>query len=169
VAADAALDTIRDGHQVYLISIEKLLEAPAGGYEINRLIEQGTKHIERTIIKRVIGERKVEAVELINVDAEVKGGLILKLVPIPGTESTIDVDNIIVGIGQKPTPPLKNEVLGIKLSKGGGIMIDEKFMTSREKVFAAGDVVVGATKVGRAFQSGLKAADSIDRYLQGML
>jgi len=169
VAADAALDAIRDGHRVYLISIEKLFEAPAGGYEINRLIEQGTRHIERTVIKRVIGERRVEAVELINVDAEVKNGLILKLEQIPGTESTIDVDNIIVGIGQKPTPPSKNEVLGIKLSRRGEIMIDERFMTSREKVFAAGDVVAGATKVGRAFQSGLKAAYWVDRYLQGML
>ncbi len=169
VAADAALDAIRDGCQVHLISIEKLLEAPAGGYEINRLIELGSKHTERTVIKRVIGEEKVEAIELIDVDAEVKNGVILRLEQIPGTERTVDADNIIVAIGQKPTPPFRNEVLGIKLSRGGRIGIDERFMTSREKVFAAGDVAAGTSKVGRAFQSGLRAAYWVDRYLQKML
>jgi glutamate synthase (NADPH/NADH) small chain len=169
VAADAAIDAIRDGSQVHLISIEKLPEAPAGAYEIRRLMEQGAKHIERTVIKKVTYRGRIEAVELIKVDAEVKNGLILKLEQIPGTESTIEVDNIIVGIGQRPTPPCKDEVLGIKLSRRGGIEVDERFMTSRQKVFAAGDVVAGSTKVGRAFQSGLKAAYWVDRYLQGVL
>ena len=77
-----------------------------------------------------------------------------------------DVDSIIVAIGQIPTTPITADNFGIKMLKWGAIEIDDSYMTTKEKVFATGDVVTGISKVGRAFQSGLRAAESLDRYLQ---
>ena len=167
VAVDAALEAAREGHTVHLISIENQFDAPAGAYEINRLKKMGVEHTERAVIKRVIGKGKVESIELINVDAEVKGGLVLKLEQIPGTERTVnDIDNIVVGIGQIPTPPFGKGFPEIKTLKWGGIEVNDKFMSSKEKVFATGDVATGVSKVGRAFQCGLKTAYWVDRHLQ---
>ena len=167
VAIDAALEVIREGHNAHLISIEKLSEAPAGSFEVNRLKNMGVDHTERAVIKRVIGDGKVESIELVDVDAEVKGGLILRLEQIPGTERIVDdIDNIVAGIGQIPTPPFKKGFLEIKTLKWGGIEVDNKSMSSKQKVFATGDVATGISKVGRAFQSGLRTAYWVDRHLQ---
>ena len=171
VAIDAALDALGEGCDVKLISIEKLQEAPAGIHEVNKLKNQGVEHLERVVIKRVIGDKKVKALELIDVKAEIKGGLILKLEQILGTERIIeDIDNVVVAIGQVPTPPIRKEsralTLGIRLLRWGGIEINDNFLTSNKKVFATGDVATGASKVGRAFQAGLKTASWVDRRLQ---
>jgi glutamate synthase (NADPH/NADH) small chain len=168
VAVDAALEAVREGCNVHLISIENLLEAPAGAYEINRLKRMKVKHTERAVIKRVFGQGKVESIELVDVDAEVKAGLILRLEEIPGTQRIVNnIDNIVTGIGQIPTPPFKKNFPEIRTLKWGGIEVNDQFMSTKQKVFAAGDVATGASKVGRAFQSGLKTAYWVDRHLQG--
>jgi glutamate synthase (NADPH/NADH) small chain len=167
VAVDAALEAVKEGCNVILISIEKLHEAPAGIFEINKLKDMGAKHIEGSVIKRVIGEKKAEAIEIVDIDAEIRDGLILKLEQISGTERLIeDIDNVIVAIGQVPTSPIETDDFGIKRLKWGAIEVNDKFMTSKEKVFATGDVVTGISKVGRAFQAGLRSAEWIDAYFQ---
>jgi glutamate synthase (NADPH/NADH) small chain len=153
---------------VRLISIEHQFDSPSGSYEIGRLKKMGVEHIERTVIKRVLGEGKVESVETIRVNAEVKAGVILKLEQIPGTEQIIEkVDNIIVGIGQVPTPPFNKEYKDIKTLRWGGIEVNDRYLSSKGKVFATGDITTGITKVGRAYQTGLKTAHWVDRYLEG--
>ena len=169
VAIDAALEAIMEGHKVYLLSIEKLEEAPAGSYEVIKLIRKGARHIQRVIVKRVLGDGKMKAVELVNVHVKFEGFRIVELKPIEGTERVIELDSLIFAIGQRPTPPMKKEVLGIKLTKWGGIQVDDYNKTTRDKVFAAGDVAIGPSKVGRAIKSGLRAAYWIDRYLSNML
>jgi glutamate synthase (NADPH/NADH) small chain len=167
VAVDAALEAVKEGHTVHMISIENQFDAPAGTFEINRLKKTGVEHSERAVIKRVLGEGKVESIELIDVDAEVKGGVILKLEQIPGTERIVDgIDNIVVGIGQIPTPPFKKGFPEVKTLKWGGIEVNDRSMSSKEKVFATGDVATGVSKVGRAYQTGLKTAYWVDRYFQ---
>ncbi len=169
VAVDAALEAIMDGHKVYLLSIEKPEEAPAGSYEIIKLIRKGARHIQRVIVKRVLGDGKVKAAELVNVHVKFEGFRIVELKPIEGTERVVELDSLIFAIGQKPTPPMKKEVLGIKLTRWGGIEVDDYNRTTRDKVFAAGDVAIGPSKVGRAVKSGLRAAYWIDRYLTNTL
>ena len=72
----------------------------------------------------------------------------------------------MAAIGEIPTPPLETECDGIKVDKRGRIIVNERFQTGIEKVFAAGDVVTGPSMVGRAFVSGLRAARSLDLYLR---
>jgi len=168
VAVDAALEAVSEGRSVNLISIENGLDAPSGSFEIGRLKRKGVTHTERAVIKRVLGDGKVEAVEVISVSAEVKGGVVLKMEQIPGTERIIeDIDNIIVGIGQIPTPPFSREYQEIRTLRWGGVEVNGMHMSSKEGVFATGDVATGVSKVGRALQTGLKTATWVDRYLQG--
>ena len=164
----AATEAAVEGHDVCLISIEHQLDSPSGSYEIGRLKKKGVEHLERTVIKRVLGEGKVQSVETIKVNAEIKAGVILKLEQIPGTEQIIEkVDTIIVGIGQVPTPPFNKEYKDIKTLRWGGIEVNDRYLSSKVKVFATGDITTGITKVGRAYQTGLKTAHWVDRYLRG--
>jgi glutamate synthase (NADPH/NADH) small chain len=168
VAVDAAIEAVTEGHNVRLISIEHQFDSPSGSYEIGRIKKMGVEHIERTVIKRVLGDGKVESIETIKVNAEVKAGVILKLEQISGTEQIIEkVDNIIVGIGQIPTPPFNKDYKDIKTLRWGGIEINDRYLSSKAKVFATGDITTGITKVGRAYQTGLKTAHWVNRYLQG--
>jgi NADPH-dependent glutamate synthase beta subunit-like oxidoreductase len=86
-------------------------------------------------------------------------------VPIPGSEFASDFDNIIASIGQATEIP---EQLGVKLGRADVIIANAKTLaTSREGVFAGGDVVTGPASVIEAIAQGRQAASSIDKYLGG--
>ncbi len=103
----------------------------------------------------------------------------MKLVPRPGEKRpgiegtgeyvTIETDMAIESIGLVPTPPFADECCGIKLTKWGTIDVDEYKRTTREPVFAAGDVSHGPSLIGPALKSGLDAAKAIEKYLNGEL
>ena len=88
-------------------------------------------------------------------------------VPVPGSEFRVDLDTLVVAIGEKP----KSEFLasmGLEVDKGGRVKVDTKtFETSLKGVFAGGDLVTGPNTVIDAIAAGKKAAESIDRYLSG--
>ncbi|HPU30992.1 MAG TPA: FAD-dependent oxidoreductase [Syntrophorhabdaceae bacterium] len=88
-------------------------------------------------------------------------------VEIKGSNHVIDVDVIIVAIGQGPNPILTSTTEGLKLRKTGNIEADpETGKTSRKGVFAGGDIVTGAATVILAMGAGRKAAAAIDEYLR---
>ncbi|MDP2899842.1 MAG: FAD-dependent oxidoreductase [Candidatus Bathyarchaeota archaeon] len=168
VAVDAAQEAAGEGRRINLISVENGLDAPSGSYEIDKLKRRGVTHTERTVIKRVLGKTKVEALEVISVNADVKNGVVLRMEQIPGTERVIeDVDSIIVGIGQIPTPPFGKDYREIKTLRWGGIEVNDRYVSPKSRVFATGDVTTGISKVGRAYQTGLKTACWVDRHLRG--
>ncbi|MCK4293814.1 MAG: FAD-dependent oxidoreductase [Planctomycetes bacterium] len=88
-------------------------------------------------------------------------------VPIPGTEFTIELDTLIVAIGERPDSDCLAS-MGLKLDKGGRLKVDGKTLgASRKGVFAGGDLVTGPNTVVDAIAAGRKAAGVIDRYLRG--
>jgi len=88
-------------------------------------------------------------------------------VPIPGTEFTIDLDTLIVAIGERPDSDCLAS-MGLELDKGGRLRVDAKTLrTNRKGVFAGGDLVTGPNTVVNAIAAGRKAARVIDRYLRG--
>jgi len=90
-----------------------------------------------------------------------------KPVPIPGTEFTIDVDTLIVAIGERPDSDCLAS-MDLELDKGGRLRVDAKTLrTNRKGVFAGGDLVTGPNTVVDAIAAGRKAAGVIDRYLHG--
>ncbi|AZO95647.1 NADPH-dependent glutamate synthase [Halocella sp. SP3-1] len=86
-------------------------------------------------------------------------------VPIEGSNWTMEVDTVIVAIGQTPNPLLTSNTEKLKTESWGGIMVDDRLATSRKGVFAGGDIVTGAATVIQAMGAGKKAARSIIDYL----
>lgn len=79
----------------------------------------------------------------------------------------MDVDTVVVAIGNRPNPLIKDTTPGLKTQKWGGIVADEETgRTSKEWVYAGGDAVTGAATVILAMGAGKKAAAAIHRDLQ---
>ncbi len=155
--------------KVYLSYRRTRKEAPMGEREFNRLVkEYGIEPLELTIPVRFIGDEKghVRKAVLQRTRLEPTPGGRPKPVPIPGSEFEIDVDTVLVAIGEIPSPPFENGCCGIELNKDGTIKVDEKFRTTRFKVFAAGDVKHGPSLIGPALKSGVDAAKYIDEFLR---
>ena len=88
-------------------------------------------------------------------------------IPIEGSEFVLDVDMVIMSLGTSPNPLIRSTTPGLETNKKGGIIVDENEMSTRENVFAGGDAVTGAATVILAMGAGKKAAEAIDRKLQG--
>ena len=83
-----------------------------------------------------------------------------------GSEFTMDVDTVVIAIGNSPNPLIKNTTPGLDTQKWGGIIVDEATgKTSRPHVYAGGDAVTGAATVILAMGAGKAAAKAIHEEL----
>ena len=89
-------------------------------------------------------------------------------VAVKGSEHIIDVDTVVIAIGQSPNPLIKSTTKGLETKPWGGIEADEETgATSIKGVFAGGDAVTGAATVILAMGAGKTAAAAIDKYIKG--
>ncbi|MEB3844809.1 MAG: FAD-dependent oxidoreductase [Desulfurococcales archaeon] len=171
-AADSVLvpltyKELKDKVREVVLSYRRTKEyAPMGPREIDHLILAGAKYWELTQPVEFFeenGKRKVKFVRmrLVKVSAEKRP----KPVPIEGSEFVEEFDYVLKAVGVIPTAPVEDGCCGIRVDKTGVIITDENFMTTREGVFAAGDVRHGPSLIGPALRSGLDAAKHIDEYL----
>ena len=168
-AMDACRTAIRLGAEmVYNVYRRTKDEMPAEKIEILEAEEEGFIFKGLTNPNEIIGkDGKVSAVtlqimELGEPDASGRRAP----VPVPGKEETIEVDAVIVAIGQKLDPAGLD---GIELTRWGTIATDEHtFRTSTDGIFAIGDATnngadIAITAIGEA----KKAAVMVDKYLNG--
>ena len=87
--------------------------------------------------------------------------------PILGKEFNLDCSSVLLAVGRGPNSFLQNK-LGIKKGKKNSIAIDDKYKTSMNGVFAAGDVTTGETLVVKAMSSGREAAERVHEYLMNL-
>ncbi|MBU0691096.1 NADPH-dependent glutamate synthase [bacterium] len=88
-------------------------------------------------------------------------------VPMKGSEWEMECDTVIVAIGNSPNPIIPRTTPGLEVTKWGTIVADEETgKTTRDGVWAGGDIVSGAATVIRAMGAGRKAAKAINEYLQ---
>ena len=85
--------------------------------------------------------------------------------PIAGTEMLFSVDSVIIAIGQGPRAVIVSSTTGIEVKRNGLVAVDEYGHTSRDGVFASGDVVTGAKTVAEAVKVSRKVAEAIDKYI----
>ena len=91
-----------------------------------------------------------------------------KPVEIEGSQFVIEADTVIISIGTKPNDLVTSTTAGMDTTTKGTIIIEEgkTTETTREGVFAGGDIVTGAATVIQAMGAGKKAAKEIDEYIK---
>ncbi len=87
-------------------------------------------------------------------------------VPIEGSEFDMEMDTVIVAIGNGSNPLLLDSIDGLNVNRWGNIEADDKGQSSVKDIFAGGDIVTGAATVIAAMGAGKKAARGIDAYLK---
>ncbi len=135
-------------------------QMPAEKKEIADAKAEGVKFAFQNNIVKILGENKVEKVELIKTQLIKKEGE-SRLVPvnIENSNYQIDVDYIIMALGSKPQDFVKE--LGLNLNKWGNIEIDEEYKTSNPKIYSGGDLAGVKGTVAWAANSGREAAKNI--------
>ncbi|WP_268257784.1 NADPH-dependent glutamate synthase [Thermoanaerobacterium xylanolyticum] len=170
VAMDAARSAKRMGaEEVYIVYRRSEEEMPARLEEIHHAKEEGIIFKLLTNPVRIIGDESgnVKGIECVNmVLGEVDESGRRRPVEEKGSEHIIDVDTVIVAIGQSPNPLITSTTEGLDKQRWGGIIVNEETLeTSRKGVFAGGDAVTGAATVILAMGAGKKAAASINKFL----
>lgn len=166
-AAETAL--VKGAKEVYLTYRRTIKEAPAGEYEVRRIMSEGVRWVELVQPTKVVVENgRVTGVEFVKMKlGEPDESGRPRPIPVPGSEHVIEADVVLAAIGEVPTPPLNTVCDGIKADpKRRTIIVNNRMQTGVENVFAAGDVVTGPSMIGRAVGSGLRAAAFIDSFLR---
>ena len=171
VAMDSARTALRLGAEVHLIYRRTRDEMPARSEEIDHALEEGIVFDLLSNPTQIIGDADgwVNAIEVIDMElGEPDASGRRRPVPLEGSERRIPVDVVIVSVGTNANPLLTRNTTGLGLTNRGNIIADEHTLaTSKEGVFAGGDIVTGAATVILAMGAGKTGARSIDRFLQG--
>ena len=170
VAIDSARTAVRLGAQkVYLIYRRTEKEMPARIEEVAHAKEEGVEFHLLQSPKKIIGNEDlhVRAIECLRYElGEPDESGRRRPVAIKGSEFRIEVDTVIVAIGNEANPLIRQTTPGLKFNKWGNIEVDETCRTSLEGVYAGGDIVLGAATVILAMGQGKIAAASINNYLK---
>ena len=88
-------------------------------------------------------------------------------IPIEGSEFDMDVDTVIMALGTRPNPIVFTNAGGLERTRWGTVEADgDTGKTTKDRVWAGGDIVTGAATVISAMGAGKRAAADIDRYLR---
>jgi len=170
VAMDSARSALRLGaEEVWIVYRRSREELPARLEEVENAEEEGIKFKFLTTPVKFLGDETgwVTGMECIAMQlGEPDESGRRRPIPIEGSEFVMDVDTVIIAIGQTPNPIIQRTTKGLKTTKWGTIVVNDKTgKTTRKRVYAGGDVVSGAATVISAMGAGKKAARSIHRYL----
>jgi glutamate synthase (NADPH/NADH) small chain len=170
VAMDSARMAVRLGaEKVYLVYRRSEVEMPARVEEVHHAKEEGVIFCTLQNPKRILGNDKGYVIGIENLRYELgepdESGR-RRPVEIPGSEFTLDVDTVIVAIGNGANPLLQQTTLGLQFNKWGNIIVDDNCKTNLEGVYAGGDIVLGAATVILAMGQGRVAAAAINNYLK---
>jgi glutamate synthase (NADPH/NADH) small chain len=86
-------------------------------------------------------------------------------VAVPGSEYVFDCDTVIVALGNESNPLVSRTTNGLSVDRRGRILVGEDQKTSLEKVYAGGDIVLGAATVILAMGEGRRAAAAVNQLL----
>lgn len=170
VAMDAARSARRMGaEKVTVIYRRSRQELPARHEEYENAVEEGIEFEFLATPSKFIGDEQgwVKGIELLSMqlgDPDSSGRR--RPVPVPGSETVMDVETVIVAIGRTPNPIIQSGTRGLETTKQGTIAADkETGRTSIIGVYTGGDIMTGEATVISAMNSGKKAAKAIHNYL----
>lgn len=171
VAMDAARSAKRLGAEnVYIIYRRSEAELPARLEEVHHAKEEGIIFKLLTNPKQIIGTedgwvKGMECVEMELGEPDKSGRR--RPIEKKGSEHVVDLETVIIAIGQSPNPLISSTTPGLDIQSWGGIIVEEETgATSKSGVYAGGDAVTGAATVILAMGAGKKAAEAMDKYIR---
>ena len=169
VAMDAARTALRIGaEQVYVVYRRTETEMPARVEEVEHAKEEGVQFNFLRNPTKIIGDEsgRVRAMEVQKFElGEPDDSGRRRPVPVEGSEYEMEVDTVIVAIGNGSNPLIRQTTEGLDCNRWGNIIVDENKKTSLEGVYAGGDIVLGAATVILAMGEGRKAAAAMNTWL----
>lgn len=170
VAMDAARTAKRLGaEEVYIVYRRSEEEAPARLEELHHAKEEGIIFRFLNNPAAILGDENgwVKGMEVVKQQlGEPDASGRRRPEPIEGSNYVMDVETVIIAIGQSPNPLIRQTTPGLECQKWGGIIVNEETMeSSKENVYAGGDTVTGAATVILAMGAGKRAAAAIDAKL----
>ncbi len=169
VAMDAVRTAKRLNAESTIVYRRGEAELPARLEEVHHAKAEGIEFKMLTNPIEILGDENgwVKAIrcvemELGEADASGRRSPIVK----EGSEFDIEADVVIMALGTSPNPLIPTTTAGLETNRWGCVVADESGATSREGVFAGGDVVTGAATVILAMGAGRKAAKAIDEFIK---
>ena len=173
-ALDSAREALRGGAaEVTIVSLEAFEEMPVlrttqGHEEFEEAKKEGVRFVPRRGPKRLLGERRLRAVELRKVTSVFDASGRFAPQYDDGDVVTLEADGCVLAIGQRPDLSFLKPEDGVKLSPAGTIQVDRETLgTSAPGVYAGGDVAFGPRNLIEAVANGKLAARSIHGFLSG--
>lgn len=170
VAIDSARTALRLGaEKVYIVYRRTEKEMPSRKEEIEHAKEEGIIFKFLTNPKEITGDRKgnVKAMKcdrMVLCEPDASGR---RRPECTGDEFTLNVDQVIMAIGQTSNPILVKSIKKLKLWGAGYIKVDKDGTTNIPGIFAGGDIATGAATVISAMGAGKRAARAIESYIMG--
>jgi glutamate synthase (NADPH/NADH) small chain len=171
VAMDAARTALRLGaEKVYIVYRRSMAEMPARIEEAHHAVEEGVEFLTLCAPLKITGNSSnwVTGMECIRMElGEPDGSGRCRPIVVDGSNFMLDIDVVVMAIGQGPNPLVQQTTPHLDTNKYGYIVASEESgATSRPGVFAGGDIVTGAATVILAMGAGKNAAVAIDEYLK---
>jgi len=172
VAMDASRCSLRLGaEEVHIVYRRSASEVPARAEEVHHAEEEGILFDFLTNPIEIYGDEKgwVRGMRCIRMSlGEPDASGRRRPLPITGSEFDMDVDMVIMALGTQPNPLVFTDSGGLERTRHGTVVADEQTgRTTKERVWAGGDIVTGAATVISAMGAGKRAAADIDRFLRG--
>lgn len=163
VAMDAARTAKKNGaDEVYILYRKGMENIPATKAELEGAISDGIKF---ELFKSPV-ELLEEGVKYIETKNEIDENGKVNTVNIDGKEGIFNCDSIIIAVSQSPKNNIVSNTTGLETNKWGLLLTNELGHTTREGVFASGDVVTGAKTVVQAAAHAKVVADEIEKYIK---
>jgi glutamate synthase (NADPH) small chain len=169
VAMDAVRMALRLGaEEATILYRRSRTEMPARIEEIENAEEEGVRFHYLVNPVRFLGNdlNWVSGVECLRMElGEPDASGRRRPIPVKGSEFIVDVDMVVVAIGQNANPIVASTATGVDTNERGYFIADDDGRTTKPGVFAGGDIVTGAATVILAIGAGKKAARAMHQYL----
>jgi len=173
VAMDSARCALRLGaKKVYIVYRRSRVEMPARAEEVENAEEEGIifKLLTNPVAFFGDGRACVAAMGCVQMElGEPDASGRRRPIPKTGSEFIMEVDTAVIALGTTPNPLVATTTKGLETTRRGTVVADEETgKTSKDGVWAGGDIVTGAATVISAMGAGKRAAASMDAYLRGL-
>lgn len=167
-AMDSCRTAKRLGADVTLVYRRSEVEMPARLEEVKHAKEEGinfmTLHNPKEYLADENGAVKAVVLDIMELGAPDASGRCRP--ESTGQTVTIDCDQVIVAVGVSPNPLVPQSIEGLELGRKNTIVVSEDMRSSRENIYAGGDIVRGGATVILAMGDGRRAASSMAKALE---